>query len=121
VIDAVNRLYFDHDADGRCADALRRQGFDVVSAAQANLSAASDPVQLTYASQSGRVLVTHNIRHFPDIHTDWLANGRSHPGIITLIGYPPVGVWLRRMLNLFGSFSAAEISNQLVYLGAEFD
>lgn len=119
--DSPNRLYFDQDADARLAEALGRQGFDVETALQAGRSEADDLAQLTYATQTERVLVTHNVHHFPNLHASWLANGQDHPGIIILLGYPPVGDWVRRALNLLKSFSKTDLRNQLVYLGAEFD
>lgn len=119
--DAPSRLYFDQDADARLADALRRHGCDIVTAFQAGLSEADDPAQLTYAAQSESIFVTHNVHHFPSIHATWLDSGQSHPGIVILVGYPPVGVWHRRMLNLLGNFSQSDLRNQLIYLGAEFN
>jgi hypothetical protein len=121
VTDTAARLYFDHDADARLAEALRRRGFDVVTALQAGPSEADDDAQLAYATESGRIFVTHNVHHFPGIHAAWLADGRSHPGIIILIGYPQIGVWLRRMLGLLTTFDASNLRNQLIYLGPDFD
>ena len=119
--DGPSRLYFDHDAGVRLAEALRRRGFDAVTAFQVGLSEADDAAQLTYAAESQRIFATHIVHHFPGIHATWLADGRSHPGIIILIGYPHVGVWLRRMLSLLTTFDASDLRNQLVYLGADFD
>lgn len=115
------RLYFDQDADARLAGALRQRGFDVVTAFQAGLSEADDRAQLVYAAQSQRIFVTYNVHHFPGIYAVWLAGGQSHAGIIILIGYPPIGTWLRRTLNLLTTFGDGDLRDQLIYLGAEFD
>jgi hypothetical protein len=47
--------------------------------------------------------------------------GREHWGIIILIGHSAVSAWLRRMENLLNRFSAEELQNQLLFLGAEYD
>lgn len=115
------RLYFDEDADARLAGALRRRGYDVQTTAEAGLLGASDEVQLLYAVAQRRVLVTHNIAHFPRIHVTWIEAGKRHWGIVILVGHSAVGTWLRRMENLLNRFSAEDLQDQLVFLGAGLD
>jgi len=117
----IARLYFDEDADARLAEALRQRGYDVETTVEAGLQAASDEEQLAYAVSQQRALVTHNIRHFPPEHVRWLETKGKHWGIIILVGHSSVGLWLRRMENLLNRFSAEELQNQLVFLGAEYD
>ena len=38
------------------------------------------------AVEQGRVLVTHNVRDFPDILREWAEEGRDHAGCIILVG-----------------------------------
>lgn len=115
------RLYFDEDADARLAGALRRRGYDVQTTAETGLLGASDEVQLLYAVAQRRALVTHNIAHFPRIHATWMEAGKRHWGIVILVGHSAVGTWLRRMENLLNRFSAEDLQDQLVFLGAAFD
>jgi len=96
---SVAHLFFDEDVDARLAEALLRRGYDVQTTVAAGLLEASDEEQLVYAIDQQRVLVTHNIRHFPVIHADWVTTGRTHGGIIVLIGNSAIGVWLRRMAD----------------------
>lgn len=103
--DTPARLYLDHDVDARLAEALRRYGFDVVTSFEAGRHQKSDEAQVVYALEEDRILVTHNVRHFPSLHAAWLAAGRHHHGIIILIGYLPIGVWLQRLQNPFVAFS----------------
>ena len=117
----VARLYFDEDADARLAKALRERGYDVETTVEAGLLAASDEDQLAYAVSRQRALVTHNIKHFPGEHARWVENRGKHWGIIILVGHSTVGLWLRRMENLLNRFSAEELQNQLLFLGAEYD
>ena len=117
----IARLYFDEDADARLAAALRQRGYDVVTTADAGLLDASDEEQLVYAASQQRALVTHNIKHFPGAHAAWVEAGREHWGVIILIGHSAVSVWLRRMENMLNRFSAEELQNQLLFLGAEYE
>jgi hypothetical protein len=73
----VARLYFDEDADTRLAEALRRHGYPVETTATAGLLGTSDRDQLAYAVSQQRVLVTHNIKHFPGVHAAWVEGGRE--------------------------------------------
>jgi len=114
-------LHFDEDADVRLAEALTRRGYDAQTTVAAGLLAASDEEQLRYAASQQRVLVTHNVRHFPEVHCTWIQTQGTHWGIIILIGQSAVGVWLRRMEELFGRYSVKELRNHLFFLGAEFD
>jgi len=117
----IARLYFDEDADARLAEALRRRGYDVETTVEAGLLEASDEEQLLFASSQQRALVTHNVKHFPMVHATWMEAGRKHWGIIILVGHSAVSAWLRRMENLLNRFSAEELQNQLLFLGAEYD
>lgn len=117
----IARLYFDEDADARLAEALRQRGYDVETTVEAGLLEASDEEQLLYAIRQQRALVTHNIKHFPGEHARWVEAGWEHWGIIILIGHSAVSVWLRRMENLLNLFSAEELQNQLLFLGAGYD
>jgi predicted nuclease of predicted toxin-antitoxin system len=117
----IARLYFDEDADGRLADALRRRGYDVETTADAGRLSADDEPQLAYAASRQRVLVTHNVKDFPDHHVAWMQAARTHGGIVILIGHDTVGTWLRRMVRLLSRLSAEDLRNQLVFLGAEYD
>ena len=117
----IARLYCDEDVDARLVEALRRRGYEVVTTVEAGLLEASDEEQLAYAVSQQRAFVTHNIKHFPGEHKAWVKSGRKHWGIIILVGHSAVGLWLRRMENLLNCFSAEQLQNQLLFLGAEYD
>jgi hypothetical protein len=50
-----------------------------------------------------------------------LRAGRSHAGIILLIGNVPIGAQVRRMDKLLAAHTAESLRDQLVYLSAAFD
>jgi len=116
-----HRLYFDEDADARLADSLQQRGYDVETTVDASRLAASDEQQLRYAADQQRVLVTHNIRHFPALHSQWMAVHQDHGGIVILIGQSTIGLWLHRLERLLKRFPAEELRNGLFFLGAEWD
>jgi len=118
---SITRLYFDEDADARLAVALQQRGYDVKTTAAAGLLEASDEEQLTYAASQQRALVTHNIKHFPGVHAAWIEAGKVHWGVVILIGHSAIGAWLHRMETLLNRFSAEELKNCLLFLGAEYD
>jgi predicted nuclease of predicted toxin-antitoxin system len=76
------RLYLDQDVPVQLAGMLRAQGVDVVTTLEAGALGQSDAQQLADAIMAGRVLVTHNRSDFEQLHTDSLAEGRPHYGII---------------------------------------
>jgi len=56
---------------------VRRRGVDILTSQDANMETASDPEQLEFARQQGRVLVTHDA-DFLRLH----AAGSVHAGIV---------------------------------------
>lgn len=62
---------------------LTERGHDVVAAGlRADLAQLDDPVLFAAAQAEQRILITHNVRDFPDILGDWAQAGRSHHGCI---------------------------------------
>jgi len=111
------RLHFDEDADLRLARALRRRGYDVSTTPEAGLRSHSDEEQLAYAASQGRVLVTHNIAHFPGIYDEWWTRGEEHAGIIIIAGRLSVGEMLRGVEALLDRYDARELCNRLFIVG----
>jgi predicted nuclease of predicted toxin-antitoxin system len=79
------RLYLDEDvASQALGQALRKAGHDVVLASDANHLGRSDVLQLAFAVEANRALVTGNHRDFADLHELIILCGGSHPGILTV-------------------------------------
>lgn len=113
----VGRLHFDEDADLRLARALRQRGYDVSTTPEAGLRGRSDEEQLAYAASQGRVLITHNITHFPGIYDEWWEQGREHAGIVVIIRGLSVGEMLRKMEALLNHYDAEKLRNMLLVPG----
>jgi predicted nuclease of predicted toxin-antitoxin system len=54
------RYQFDEHMDSAVARALRREGIDLITTAEAGLLGAADVVQLAHAHSTGRVMVTQD-------------------------------------------------------------
>lgn len=77
------RLYLDEDA---MADALVRSlllgEVQVLTAREAGMLEEPDQTQLEFATRIGRVFYSCNVGHISHLHALFLAEGKSHAGII---------------------------------------
>jgi hypothetical protein len=90
----VIHQYFDHNVSRVFAESLRFRGFGITTARELGLERATDAKQFLTAVERGWVLVTHNERHYEELHDAWYRWGhhwrvyQPHPGIITLPAQP---------------------------------
>jgi len=111
-------LYVDEDAmDKDLVRALRSRGVDVISALDAGMIERKDEEHLRYATAQGRVLYTFNVGDFCRLHVAFLAQGKSHAGII-LAGQQryTAGDQMRRLLRLIATKSPEEMRNQVEFV-----
>jgi uncharacterized protein with PIN domain len=96
------RLYLDEDAMARAlARGLRARGVEVTTVLDAGMSEQDETAQLEYATEHGRVLYTFKVGHFCQLHAQYMAQGKSHTGIIVVFRQRyAVGEQLRRLLQL---------------------
>jgi predicted nuclease of predicted toxin-antitoxin system len=79
------RLYLDDDsAAPLLVQLLRNAGHDVEVPRDAGLSGAADPVHLTHAIGTTRVILTRNYKDFEYLHNLILAAQGHHPGILVV-------------------------------------
>jgi hypothetical protein len=79
------RALLDEHLSPQIAELLRQAGYDVVAVADRDdLVGLSDRMLLEAASSEGRALVTNNIKDFRPLAAEWLAQGRTHGGLILL-------------------------------------
>ncbi|OJW20277.1 MAG: hypothetical protein BGO49_05100 [Planctomycetales bacterium 71-10] len=106
------RFHLDENVDPAVAAGLRRHGIDVTTSQQARLLAASDPTQLAYARDAGRVLVTHDGDHLR-LH----ALGERHAGIAYCYqGKLHLGGLITALVLLFEVYDPAEMADRVEYL-----
>ena len=112
------RLYLDEDSMRRSlVRALRVRGVDLITALDVGMIEREDAEHLDYATEQGRVLCSFNVGDYYRLHTDYVAQGKPHAGIILMRQqYYSVGEQMRRILKLMASRSADEMRNWVEFL-----
>ena len=115
----IIRLYLDEDSMRRSlVRALRVRGVDLITALDVGMIEREDAEHLDYATEQGRVLCSFNVGDYYRLHTDYVAQGKPHAGIILMRQqYYSVGEQMRRILKLMASRSADEMRNWVEFLG----
>jgi len=109
------RLYLDHDVDVACAARLLRLGHDVLTTRAVGRTESLDEQQLVFATQEGRVFLTHNRRDFRSLHYQWTEEGRRHSGII-ISSHLLLDELERRFLRLLATYTEADMQGRLIPL-----
>jgi hypothetical protein len=78
------QIHLDECVNCHLADLLRARGIDVTTAAETRTLGFDDESQLLFSTRSGRVISSHNQRHFQQLHARFLAAGRRHTGIMLI-------------------------------------
>lgn len=99
------RLLLDAHVSGpRLAEPLRRSGHDVLAADEVReLDGRTDEQLLAIAADQDRLMVTFDVKDFPDIARRWAEGQRSHAGclIVVGIGQGEFGAVLRALERAF--------------------
>ncbi len=117
------RLYLDECVSPSLAEWLCQQGWDVLTAHEAQMLGATDEEHLEFASRQGRILLTFNAKDFKQLAEVWAAQGREHAGIILCPTVPKsaYGQLVHRLEKLQNLLSAEQIRNTVIWLGAVWD
>ncbi|MEZ4515316.1 MAG: DUF5615 family PIN-like protein [Chloroflexota bacterium] len=96
------KLYIDEDSmDRDLVRALRARGADVLTAIEADMIGRSDKDHLLFATSQDRVLYSFNRGDFFHIHTQLIAEGIGHAGIVLARQqHYSVGDQMRRLLKM---------------------
>jgi hypothetical protein len=106
------RIFTDEDMQSLIAAKLRAAGFDAVATPEANRLGESDPSQLRWAAQQGRILASYNVSDFARLHPVWMKQGLTHAGIV-VSRQGSIGDVLQRLLHLARTLSAEEMQDRL--------
>jgi Domain of unknown function (DUF5615) len=109
-------LFLDEDVPIVIAAILRARGFVALTAQETGQLGRSDADQLTYATDRRLTLLTHNRDDFIALHTEHLAAGLSHHGIIVAFRRPRPEDVVARLLMLLDEVTADEMRDQLRYI-----
>ncbi len=89
----------------------------MITVLDAGLVEKPDEEQLAFATDRGCVLYTFNVSDFYRLHTQWLAAGREHAGMILAQQQRfSVGEQLRRILRLRAKATETTMRNQAEFL-----
>lgn len=106
------RFYLDEHIFPAIADGLRRRNIDVATPAEVGLLGAEDEMQLQFARQSRRIMVSQDA-DFLRLHT----LGHSHMGIAYCRqGSRTVGEMLHTLVLIYDLMTAEEMIGKVVYL-----
>ncbi len=111
------KVYLDEDVPLGFAQALSNRGVDVLTTQQVENGGNSDPEQLVYTTEGGRTIFTHNKKDFILLNNDYLSFGEKHCGII-LSDQLPIGVLLKRFMNLWFVLNAKDMETRLEFLSS---
>jgi Domain of unknown function (DUF5615) len=111
------QLYIDEDSqDQSFLRALRARQIDVLTVRDTNTYGLPDIEQLRLATQQNRVLYSHNIRDFCQLHAEFITNNENHTGIALLAQDYSVGEQVRAILEFIAARTAEDMQNQLDFL-----
>jgi hypothetical protein len=112
------RRYFDEDSvRNALVHALRARGIDVQIALDADMIERSDEDHLELATAQGRMLCSFNVGDFYRLHTRYMAQHKSHTGIVLALQQQySGGEHMRRLLKLIAHLTAADMQNRLEFL-----
>ena len=112
------RLLIDQDLDQVIIRGLllRVPNLDVITAYQANLSDASDPELLAWASEQKRIVVTHDRRTMPYHAAERMAEGERISGIIIVSRRLPVSLVIDDLEIIVSCSDMDEWENVLKHL-----
>ncbi len=103
---------------------LQRRRWDVesIQGGHQDLLGLADAVVLERATQLGRALVTDNVRHFLPLHHRYLAQQKTHAGLILAHprGYPrskkTIGIWVRGLEQSYKGWRRGSTENLCEWL-----
>lgn len=108
-------LYLDEDVSVLLSKILIARGFDATTAHDSEMLSRDDPEQLAFAVSQARCILTHNRKHFEELHVQYLEKGQMHYGII-IANRRPVYELLTRLLVILNKLTADEMVNNLIYI-----
>ncbi|MEJ7615327.1 DUF5615 family PIN-like protein [Fervidibacter sacchari] len=117
------RIYLDANTSEALADALRREGFEVVRAQEVGLQDAEDITHLSWSSEHGYVLFTFDAKTMPKAIDEWQAMGNEHSGVIICeqMLKDAVSVIVRRLKNMAKVHTNKTLKNVTLHLGVVWD
>jgi predicted nuclease of predicted toxin-antitoxin system len=108
-------ILLDEDVWDGLANALRQQGYDVVSVNEVGRKGFSDQDQMVYALSQGRAVLTHNAGDFVGLVKQFYFQEKTHFGVI-IAPHLEKGELLRKTLALLEGIYQEELTNTIRFI-----
>lgn len=105
-------LFIDECVPIQVAEGLKTAGWDALTAHGAGRLGLFDVLQLEFAAGQNRILVTFD-PDFSEIHTQWVADGRRHSGILLSAEYKDVKRYLADLRHTLAVLDASAFPDNL--------
>lgn len=105
------QYYTDENVAKALVKGLRTRGVGVLTCQESNMLSASDEDQLTFATQTGRVLFSHDT-DFLRIH----ATGVEHAGIVYASNQEDIGKNIRNLKLIHDVLDDDDMKNHLEFI-----
>lgn len=91
----------------------------MITALDAGMIEREDRAHLAYATEHNRVVCTFNVGGFYRLHSEYVAQGQRHAGIVLMRQqHYSIGKQLRCLLRLVANRRADEMENRVEFLSA---
>lgn len=94
----------------------KRPHIDIITAKDADLLHAPDPIVLAYAADHDRILLSHDVTTMPVHFDDFNLSGRESPGLMLIAQEVPVGRAIDAILFVWDLSELADWRNQRLFL-----
>ena len=109
------KIDLDEDVHPFVAQALRLRGWETLTTVEAGRRSSTDRDQLAFATRQGYAVLTYNVGDFTRLHSELLAAGNTHAGIIVATQDDPRRN-IRALLHLLNTLTAEAMTDALLYL-----
>ena len=112
------RFLADENFDNGIFRGVRHEvdAFDVIRVQDTALAGADDPTVLAWAAETGRILLTHDIKTIPRYAYERVTAGLPMPGVIAIRRQVPVKAAIAELLVVVGASEPSEWQNQVTFL-----
>jgi len=109
------KLFIDEDVHNELGAALRKIGFDAITAYEALRKGCTDLEQLEYAISQQRAVMTFNVEEWVKMIAKYFELGLTHYGIVVSkqLTFSPT---FHRLVNLMNLLTQEDMINRLEYL-----
>ncbi len=112
---AAPRLYLDENISRVVAHILISRGLDVRRTQDALNDGQSDHYQLEWATDMQRCLVTHNVKDFVGLHSEFIRTNRRHGGIVVVMHDPKPSIVATKILRRLANESDESVKSNLLF------